>query len=618
MWVVVRPFNSPLSSSLLIPSDDPINQNCSKFTNCYDCLYNSLACGWCGSNGRCLAGNVAGPLNQSHCYDSTDRNNTDVNWEFTTSHNISITGNDGRIEPTDVEVFLRPGIPFTFPVKLTIPLTPPIDFLNIQDVSFSMRTSVESVRQNLPAIIAALLNFTKDTDCSLAPYNGVCVVTGLASYIEKPVMPYANWPEAYVYRLEQPLSSNETKTITALNRILDSLRRNFEHPEDAMEALMFSMSDSRVGWRAGAFKIPMINTDATAHEDGDGADLGIFVPNNADNVADGDPPGSGEDYPTLEQVRRVAIANDATPMFAATTPAYPYYQSVVDRWGFGAAIEVSVGASDIVQKITEGAKDALKKAVLATLSDDYLRVLTITPNDGVELTSGRYTDVSPNTVLIFNVTLLAPESRPEEFGLEGHAELRYVGFGNAVRITTYTLIQCLGCNDTNTTIQVDLCGICGGGNLLCMGCDGVLNSGFTLDVCGVCGGNGQTCVDCTGQPNTSPDAPVFDVCGECGGDGLSCVGCDGLPNSGLVENDCGECGGAPNCRELGTAIAALITVAAVGIVIAALALLFLIGAGAAMARADAALFEEEAVLQDNPLYTEAKRKFDNPLYQAGQ
>lgn len=33
--------------------------------------------------------------------------------------------------------------------------------------------------------------------------------------------------------------------------------------------------------------------------------------------------------------------------------------------------------------------------------------------------------------------------------------------------------------------------------------------------------------------------------------------------------------------------------------IAALALLFLIGAGAAMARADVALFEEEAVLQDN-------------------
>lgn len=35
-----------------------------------------------------------------------------------------------------------------------------------------------------------------------------------------------------------------------------------------------------------------------------------------------------------------------------------------------------------------------------------------------------------------------------------------------------------------------------------------------------------------------------------------------------------------------------------------------------MARADALLVSEEHTLQENPLYEEAKRKFDNPLYAA--
>ena len=37
--------------------------------------------------------------------------------------------------------------------------------------------------------------------------------------------------------------------------------------------------------------------------------------------------------------------------------------------------------------------------------------------------------------------------------------------------------------------QRDACGVCGGNNATCTGCDGVPNSGKVVDSCGVCGGS---------------------------------------------------------------------------------------------------------------------------------
>lgn len=44
-----------------------------------------------------------------------------------------------------------------------------------------------------------------------------------------------------------------------------------------------------------------------------------------------------------------------------------------------------------------------------------------------------------------------------------------------------------------TCTCLDVCGVCGGDNSSCVGCDGVPNSGKTYDSCGVCGGDNSTC-----------------------------------------------------------------------------------------------------------------------------
>jgi len=44
----------------------------------------------------------------------------------------------------------------------------------------------------------------------------------------------------------------------------------------------------------------------------------------------------------------------------------------------------------------------------------------------------------------------------------------------------------------------------------------------------------------------------FDICGVCGGDGLSCLGCDDIPYSGKTYDSCGVCGGKGNCKTIVT------------------------------------------------------------------
>ena len=73
-----------------------------------------------------------------------------------------------------------------------------------------------------------------------------------------------------------------------------------------------------------------------------------------------------------------------------------------------------------------------------------------------------------------------------------------------------------------------------------IGCDGVANSGLVNDECGVCGGDNSSCAGCDGVPNSGL---TVDACGVCGGDGTGCLGCDGVPNSGAVVDICGVCGG---------------------------------------------------------------------------
>jgi len=251
----------------------------------------------------------------------------------------------------------------------------------------------------------------------------------------------------------------------------------------------------------------------------------------------------------------------------------------------------------------------LSQATLGLTSDILGRVVTINPNGGT------YKNVTRLQTVTFYVVVMAPETNTLDFGLSSNIVVRYVGFGNTATIETATLIQCIGCSATNTSLIVDLCGVCGGNGTLCLGCDGLPYPDSTplkFDQCGVCGGNNDSCIGCDGVVNGAQ----LDACGICNGTNTTCVGCDGLANSGKVVDNCGVCGGNNQCQVTG-AIVGLATVATVGIVAGIIAIIILVSGAAAVAVAQSNLVEAESTLTANPLYVAAKKTYTNPLANKG-
>ena len=62
------------------------------------------------------------------------------------------------------------------------------------------------------------------------------------------------------------------------------------------------------------------------------------------------------------------------------------------------------------------------------------------------------------------------------------------------------------------------------------------------DACGVCGGTNATCIGCDGKVGNGTHKAEYDECWVCGGNGSTCAGCDGIPNSGLLVDACGVVG----------------------------------------------------------------------------
>ena len=78
--------------------------------------------------------------------------------------------------------------------------------------------------------------------------------------------------------------------------------------------------------------------------------------------------------------------------------------------------------------------------------------------------------------------------------------------------------------------------------VLSFGCDNVWGSGLIDDECGVCGGDNNTCFDCEGTMNGSA---TEDYCGTCDADSSNdCVeDCAGEWGGTLVYDECGKCNG---------------------------------------------------------------------------
>ena len=280
------------------------------------------------------------------------------------------------------------------------------------------------------------------------------------------------------------------------------------------------------------------------------------------------------DLPVIEYISSVSMDEDSDYSFTIN------YSDVDDDLSASA----SSNSADVVVSISSGSESA---EITIDPADDYFGTssvtVTVTESDGEASISSTFmvtvnpvndapvitsspasTDVEIGTTFSYQVTASdiddivfsygisnAPDGMtlsdaglvewtPETHGSFGPITLS-VSDGEAsdtqdFNVTSY-FIDCAGV--TNGNNLVDNCGDCDddASNDCVQGCDGAWGSGLIDDECGICGGDNTSCADCAGTPNGSA---VVDNCGTCDAD---------------ASNDCvQDCAGAwggeiSNCLE---------------------------------------------------------------------
>jgi hypothetical protein len=219
--------------------------------------------------------------------------------------------------------------------------TAPLDLFLLQDMSGSFDDDITIMKQLTPALINAIL-----TGGYVNPRFG------MGTFIDKPISPFGNSSD-YVYKLDLPLTTDGNALTTVVNGLDASGGK--DGPEAQLEALLqTAVRMNEIGFRPDALRVVVLCTDAGYHKAGDGASAGIFTPNNLDMVLDGIPPGTGEDYPSVSDVRTKLDAANILPIFAVTSSQTSTYNAVVADLGFGAVVTLSSNSSNLITAIIDG------------------------------------------------------------------------------------------------------------------------------------------------------------------------------------------------------------------------------------------------------------------------
>ncbi len=294
------------------------------------------------------------------------------------------TPSGGAVEPGNYDVFLDAGDPLHIDVTVTVPATPSkLDLFLLEDLSGSFGDDLNVIKTLVPNLVTSITGIVSDT------------FFGVGSYVDKPISPFG-FSGDYVYRTDLALTADTGLLQTTVNGL--TIRNGGDFPESQLEALLQTAvrATGEVGFRNDAFKVVVLSTDATYHKAGDFASR---PPNDGDAILDGSPEGTGEDYPSIAQVKNALQAANIIPIFAVTTNVISTYEDLVAQLGFGSVVQLSSNSSNLVTAITSGLSDVFRDITLNVEGDDFGYVQSITP--------GVFTDVPEGDSRTFKVELLA-------------------------------------------------------------------------------------------------------------------------------------------------------------------------------------------------------------------
>ncbi|HCV31973.1 MAG TPA: hypothetical protein DGO89_18500, partial [Microcoleaceae bacterium UBA9251] len=328
-----------------------------------------------------------------------------------------LSSTPGTILSADtIDVFLPPGGEITLEITVTVPgdgSEPirsvrtieengdrsasattnqlPLDVFLLQDLSGSFDNDLPILKRLVPNFLDELRKIQPDTKF------------GVGSFIDKPVRPFGDPNNAYVYQLEQPLTNDKEVVRSTVNNLTTST--GGDPSEGQLEALLQvarrTIQTNPIGFRDNARRVVVVSTDDTYHKAGDGMDAKpspITKPNNGDSVVDPD-----EDYPSIAQAKQALSDANIFPVFTIAknnvgSNNRPFYQDLVDnKLGFGKVVELESDSSNLIQAITDGLVQANTQIPLDKSSDDFGYVKDISPK--------KYENAKPGDKLKFSIRL---------------------------------------------------------------------------------------------------------------------------------------------------------------------------------------------------------------------
>ncbi|MEM7211851.1 MAG: Ig-like domain-containing protein [Pseudomonadota bacterium] len=329
------------------------------------------------------------------------------------------------------------------------------DIILTQDLSSSFSDDLPNVRTSFDGLFDAL------------SADGNDVGFGVASFVDKPFAPFGSSGAGdFAYRTDQGVSTDKATTQGTLDAL--TTFNGLDSDESQLVALqqIALRAETEVGFRAGAQRFIVLQTDADPHVAGD------FSAAGAD---DGDTDVSeAEDYPTVASVGALLNAANISVIFAISpqqTTIAAYQQLLADLGVAGTVVTLSSDSSNLSTAI-QGALDTLTSTETATVT------ATVTgENDGPDAVADLATggenetilidvlnnDTDPDTNDVLTISSVDPAVRGTASIVGGQVQFDpgtdfdFLGVGESTTETlTYTITDGNGATDSATvTVTVN-------------------------------------------------------------------------------------------------------------------------------------------------------------------
>ncbi|KAK2159930.1 hypothetical protein LSH36_143g03036 [Paralvinella palmiformis] len=452
---------------------------CTEQESCGACVAAHQKCGWC----------------MQTRYDDTNRGRCDYvqnliaygcddEYLVTPKHKENIIRNDPprnsddyrdaiQLTPQEIEVNLRPNMPYTLNLTFRQAENYPVDLYYVMDLSYSMLDDKDKLAVLGKEIAVEMNKITENFRL------------GFGSYVDKKTMPYVSVVPS---KLQEPCTGcappygfkNQLPLTEDADQFTERVRQapisgNLDSPEGTFDAMMQAIAckadigwrlrsrklllvstdndfhfagDGKgdIGWREASRKMLLVSTDNDFHYAGDGKLGGIVTPNDGHCHLDSNHEDSEslfQDYPSVSQLAYRISEEKVNVIFAITKEQLPKFNRLSNMIEGAMVGELANDSSNIVQLIKDNYKKISGKVELRTDASDGVDIQFKTKCQGDEELDVSYCDkLGVGDSVTFQVTIEVTECPENEAELDKLVTIYPVGLAEKLSLRLKLICSC--------------------------------------------------------------------------------------------------------------------------------------------------------------------------------